>query len=229
MSTKLPRLGKIRFFTTYKPDHENPKNMVGVDWVEYSALGQEERSSTTDRISRLSSFLDGDDRTNPSIGLAKLRWEIIGPAYDAWKKGNELPVNGTPLAAWNGLTPEQAELFKSKGIRTVEDIAEMPEVVRTRIPLPGLGDIMANAKRYVLSADSRIVAEQLRRNESDIDAAKAELADKDEQIRALMSKVDQLVDMVATGKAADEDGEETEGEAPVGERVKRKYTRRVAA
>jgi hypothetical protein len=26
------------------------------------------------------------------------RWSIVEPAYKAWKKGEEVPENGTPLA-----------------------------------------------------------------------------------------------------------------------------------
>ena len=36
------------------------------------------------------------------------RWEVVGPAYDAWRVGNAVPETGTPLGAWSGVTQDQA-------------------------------------------------------------------------------------------------------------------------
>jgi hypothetical protein len=34
------------------------------------------------------------------------RVDVLKPYYDNWKAGQAAPVNGTPLAAWPGATPQ---------------------------------------------------------------------------------------------------------------------------
>ena len=50
---------------------------------------------------------------NPSHYALIKRWEVVGPAYEAWKKGQEVPEDGTPLAAWPGVSPEIAQRLRS--------------------------------------------------------------------------------------------------------------------
>lgn len=48
-------------------------------------------------------------------------------AYDAWKQGEELPEQGTPIKGWPVLSPGAQKNLIAAGIRTVEDLAEIPE------------------------------------------------------------------------------------------------------
>lgn len=45
--------------------------------------------------------------------------------YEAWKEGQELPVNGTPIKGWPMISPAQQQILLSCRIRTVEDLAGM--------------------------------------------------------------------------------------------------------
>mgnify|MGYP001597732702 CR=1 FL=1 len=45
--------------------------------------------------------------------------------YDAFKKGQELPVDGTPILGWGMISPAQQKILISCRIRTVEDLAAM--------------------------------------------------------------------------------------------------------
>lgn len=48
-------------------------------------------------------------------------------AYEAWKKGLEIPLEGTALRDWPGLSPAIMRTLQDVGIRTVEDVAGMNE------------------------------------------------------------------------------------------------------
>lgn len=167
-----PMIAVQKFWTEYKQNKTNPKEMIGIDMVAYGPVGQLDRTINISKVSTLSKImpLQGNEQ-NPAVAMAHARWDAIKPRYDAWKTGNELPIQGTPLAAWNGVTPEQAEILKASNIRTVEEIAELNDATRARIPLPGLQDLIGSAKRYVASSDF-------------VQYQKA-LADKDEQIKRL--------------------------------------------
>lgn len=93
-----------RFFTQFSPapTPENPEAMRAVDWVEYGPVGSLDKCTTIDKVSRLRAVVK-DTGSNPVAAMASAKWRAIEPFYDAWKKGNELPEHGTPLAAWNGV------------------------------------------------------------------------------------------------------------------------------
>lgn len=167
-----PILAVQKFWTEYKQDKKNPDKMIAIDMVAYGPIGQLDRTINIEKVSRLSKImpLQGNEQ-NPAVAMAHARWDSIRPRYEAWKTGNELPMQGTPLAAWNGVTPEQADILKASNIRTVEEVAELNDATRARIPLPGLQELIGSAKRYVAS--------------SDFAQFQKTLVDKDEQIRRL--------------------------------------------
>ena len=58
--------------------------------------------------------------------------------YAEWKKGNEMPENGTPLKMWPAITPADIAVLHAAKIHTVEDLAVLPE--------SGFGSIGMNAR-----------------------------------------------------------------------------------
>lgn len=48
-------------------------------------------------------------------------------SYEAWKKGEELPPEGTPIKTWPVASPAQIKDILAVGIRTVEDLAKLPD------------------------------------------------------------------------------------------------------
>lgn len=53
--------------------------------------------------------------------------------YEFWKKGQDIPVDGTALAQWPGLSPAQIKNFNNINVRTVEDIASANEETLSRM------------------------------------------------------------------------------------------------
>lgn len=99
--------------------------------------------------------------------IMRARWDVIGPKYNAWKKGEEVPESGTPLGAWAGLSADQAKYLKAMGIVTVEQVAEMNDSAIERLPFPGRRDLPKLAKTFLAS-----------KGEADLAAKNAELQER---------------------------------------------------
>lgn len=59
-------------------------------------------------------------------------------AYRAWKSGQELPLEGTPIKGWAVISPAQAETIVRAGVRTVEDLSTANAEACTRIGMGGI-------------------------------------------------------------------------------------------
>lgn len=175
MATSAPFV-VYRFWTEYPVDKATGQPKA-IDWVEYGPIGAPDRVRNTDKVSRILNVRDVPLDTNPAAGLAKVRADYIGTLYRAWKDGQELPETGTPLAAWNGVTKEQADILRTKGFKTVEDVAGMTDTHIQNVPLPGLRALIEGAKRFMTAADSTRVA--------------AELAQRDEELARLRADAEE--------------------------------------
>lgn len=58
--------------------------------------------------------------------------------YEAWKQGQELPVEGFPIKGWGQISPAQQETLVQMNIRTVEDLAAVNDEGLRRIGMSGL-------------------------------------------------------------------------------------------
>jgi hypothetical protein len=88
-------------------------------------------------------------------------WTQIEPAYKAWKAGMEIPLDGTPLAAWAGVTPEQIEVLRGVGVKTIQNVANMTESQMMKIMLPGLRNLKQTAIEYLESRAATAQAEEV--------------------------------------------------------------------
>jgi hypothetical protein len=48
-------------------------------------------------------------------------------SFKAWKEGEEEPLNGTSVKLFPVLTPSQLKTLQSAGIKTIEDLAQIPD------------------------------------------------------------------------------------------------------
>jgi len=103
------------------------------------------------------------------------RWEVVGPAYDAWRVGNAVPETGTPLGAWSGVTQDQAALLRGMGILTVEHVRDMGEGALTRLPFPGARQLPKLAGDFLSGRDA---------------------ADKDRQIAEMQERMAAMEEML---------------------------------
>jgi len=134
-----------KFWTQYrtgKPD---------VDYVEIRIPGDKH----TTAVHRVRDIMPPEDidANSESHQYLMERWQIIGPAYEAWKAGETVPESGTPLAAWAGVSPEQAGVLRSLGIRTVEEVADMNDSMIGQVKFPNARKIPEMARAYLKGKD----------------------------------------------------------------------------
>lgn len=217
-------LAVYRFYTVYKPafeeiEHTNPvtgetslkrKPLPGqtreVHMVEYGPLGSD-KTRVTASVESLRRVRDmSEAQQNPSILMAAQRWAAIEPYYAAWLQGQQPTPDGTPLAAWSGVSPEQAESLKMRGIHTVQQLAALNDSHFEKYGIQGLRALADNAKRFIATLDSRVLEDKL--------------AEKDLQIASLTDTVEEMKTMLAelmAGKIQTGEGghsEQTENARP---------------
>lgn len=172
----------LRFWTEYRPDGVDDKGspkLREIDMVAYAPLGKSNMATMVEAVSRLAKVAPIEPGTdNPAVLMAHARWKIIKAHYDAWKQGNEVVVNGTPLGAWPALTGEQVQALKTMGLRTVEEIRDASESIVTRFPFPNAREIQRQAGMFLTAFDKDKVSRDLK-------AMQDAMADKDAQLEEM--------------------------------------------
>jgi hypothetical protein len=187
----------IKFWTEYK---RSAGGLKAIDKVEYCAVGMASKSTTVARIADLRRIREAPDPDDVASNIARDRWMFVERHYDAWKAGQEAPEHGTPLAAWPGITAEQAEVMRTAGLRSVEDIASATDSVINRINLPGVRDVQASAKLFLGSLDTQRTADAL--------------AEKDKQISVLSEQLEELRQIVLAQGRGDDEAPKRRGRPP---------------
>lgn len=126
---------------------------------------------------------ENDDHVRQNRIPAKWRdgWKA---SYEAWKNGQELPVDGTPIKGWGVISPAQTANLLAIGIKTVEDLARVNDEGVRRIGM-GAIDLKNRAQAWLKTADRAKTTQELA-------ALKADNARQAEQIKQLADTVDQL-------------------------------------
>lgn len=135
----------VKFYTEYRTGKDP------VDWVVLAPMGEDfTRTQTPHSVRKLDpEGFPEEKRRGDSYQLAVARWETIGPAYEAWKRGNAIPEHGTPLEAWAGATAELVAALKANDIRTVEELAAVSETAATRIRVPNIRQLRDTAQKFL--------------------------------------------------------------------------------
>lgn len=169
---------------------------VPVDMVEISntRLVQENGSYASSTWHRVDRIRPGEDPKTPEKdAMFQARWNVVGPAYEAWKIGQAVPETGTPLGAWHGVSTEQADAIRRSGITTVEALAEMSEDMLRRPALPGMRQLREAARKWI--------------------AGKADM-ERDREMEAMKAQLEVAMEMLAEARAKDPADAEGEPEAP---------------
>lgn len=176
---QLPSVRVIKFRTTY---HKVPgqEELVARDWVTYSPM-HDPKSMTEEMIKVLrppEEVTEEEANKAEKYFLMRELWKQIEPAYNAWKKGLEIPLDGTPLSAWAGVTPEQIDILKGAGVKTVQNVANMTEAQMNKIMLPGLRNLKSTAIEYLASREKTAQAEEVADLKAKLEALSAMMAEK---------------------------------------------------
>lgn len=173
------------------------------DYVHVYQIGMSQRSKTPLRMADVLRVREDGDPDNPAWLAAKIRRDTILPAYEAWKENKELKVDGTPIGAWPGISPDQAAALQSVGLRSVEEVANVNDSLLSKIPFPNARSLKQLAEAFLGSRDQAKVA--------------ADLAEKDRQMAEMREQLEEMRQIVLAQQAAiasDEDAPKRRGRPP---------------
>lgn len=177
-----------KFETRYKGDK-------GQDWVLVSPTGEVgNKCQTWHPVKHIMPPQEVSEDDGLSVKDMRAKWEIIGPAYNAWKEGNEIPENGTALVAWPALDAGKIEALKRAGVRTVEEVRLMNDATVKALPFPDARKLPALAATWLDGRGSAEMAETLESQREQMEQMAQMIADlqadKEKPKRGRPPKVD---------------------------------------
>lgn len=158
-------------------EYEKTGKMVPEDWVTVAPPGQLDRQVTPHKIADIMKIKGSGASNHPaSDSMVQFR-DFILERYNLWKKGEEAPINGTPLVAWNALDAEEVAAFKKAGIHTVEEIRDMNDTLIGKVQVARPREKKVLAARFLDAADQNRAASELKRRDDEMEALKAQIAE----------------------------------------------------
>lgn len=177
---------------------------VYVDYVQYGPAGEFNSTVIEEKVARLKPREEDAIEREERFYAMKAKWDVIAPAYEAWKSGNTVPEGGTPLSAWSGLTPDAVKVLKMAGVKSVEELSELSDSVLTSIRLPDMRNLRKQAGLFLQSKDQSVVVEQIKQRDAQIEVM-------EQQIRELMALVSEATEPSKKDKAGKPQEVQAEG------------------
>ncbi|WP_448206489.1 hypothetical protein [Azospirillum sp. sgz302134] len=119
-------------------------------------------------------------------------YDAFKRAYDAWKEGQEPPVDGTPLAAATCFTPAEVKQAQAAGVRSIEDLAAFPDGQLGRLGMGGR-KLKDKAAAWLASHnDTGRIAEELAALKVTAQQLADAVTDRDEKIKELEAQIKAL-------------------------------------
>lgn len=165
-----PMIGLVDFWKDYIPCTDGSGKLDEVVWVRWARKGT--TSTTEDKVSRLM-------KTNPVV------WSELERHYKAWKEGNEVKIDGTPLEVCNFITKEQLKFIKSIRIYSCEEFANCSDSLLAKINFPGVRGLKEKVKLFVNSSANNATTNQI----AELTARMERLAQENAEQRELIEKL----------------------------------------
>lgn len=130
---------------------------------------------------------------NVSAGRLPSRWrDNYKQQYEAWKRNEDVPLDGTPIKGWPLLSPAQQANLIAINVRTVEDLAAINDEGQKRYGMGAL-DLKNKAQAWIKSASSlgSVVQENASLKARVTDQEKT-IQSMSEQLQELSARLDQL-------------------------------------
>lgn len=163
-----------------------------VDWVHYAPAHAPLTASTWDRVRQINpNDMETVPKSKEKLEYMKMKWSFIEPHYEAWKKGHEISINGTPLGMWAGITAEKAEVLRRYGIHSVEEVANLGESHLDKIPLPSMRSLRKEAKAFLENRGAADAAAREAARDDTISALQAKIDEQNERMAAMMDLLEQ--------------------------------------
>lgn len=118
-------------------------------------------------------------------------------AYAAWKRGEDVPLNGTPIKGWQMASPAMQKNITSANVLTVEDLAVCNDEALHRIGM-GAVDMKQKAVAWLKAAkDTGVVAQENAGLHAKLKALETQISQLTEQNKVLREENKQLTKGVA--------------------------------
>lgn len=114
--------------------------------------------------------------------------------YDAWVKGEEAPLKGTPIKDWPPLSPAQRTNLLTARIYTVEDLANASESALTMLQMGGR-ELQQKAANWLKSAtDLGKITEEISSLQSANKRLEATILNQEKTIKGLRVELSSLLE-----------------------------------
>jgi hypothetical protein len=191
---RMPFIVPEEFWIDYETQADGSTRAV--EWVRWVKKGMQNPATIVEKISRLSKPAKN--------GQVALEWQVLKSYYDSWKSGQSAPIDGTPLAAWPGATPQLVKALTPCNIRSVEDLAEMEDAAIARVSIPGLRDKQKQAKAFL----------EAKATTAGVSAELVELRDKLESRDREVQELRELIEKFAIKKDEADEAPKRRGRPP---------------
>ncbi len=119
---------------------------------------------------------------------------------EAWRKGQEMPLNGAAIRGWGVISPAQQEMLIRLNILTVEDLAGINDEGAKNIGMGSL-DLKNKAKAWLAQlADKGPLTQKIAAVENENATLKSSIATLEAQVKALMADRPQQTSRKASPK-----------------------------
>lgn len=111
--------------------------------------------------------------------------------YSAWKDGIDAPLDGTPILGWTVIAPAAQKMLIQAGIRTVEDLASIPEADMASIGMGAIGYRQKAVAWLETASNIGKAAEKMAAMEIQMAEAARIMKEQAEAIKSLQAKIPQ--------------------------------------
>lgn len=115
-------------------------------------------------------------------------------SYEAWKSGQTLPEEGTPIKSWPVATPAQIKDMLAVGIRTVEAMAALPD---NELSVLGIGALGLKQKAIAWLQTSKDTGKAVQ----ELVALRQQLADMSRTLQEQAQEISMLRAQIPSAKA----------------------------
>lgn len=191
---RLPFIVPEEFWIEYEPQEDGSQKAI--EWVRWVKKGMQTPATCVEKCSRLFK----PNKNGQLIPEAV----VLKPYYDSWKAGQSAPINGTPLEAWPGATPQLVKALSPANIRSIEDLAEMEDSAISRLAIPGLRDKQKQARAYLEAQKTTAV----------VSGEVLKLRDRNESLEREVKELRDLIERFAIKKEQEGDAPKKRGRPP---------------
>lgn len=131
--------------------------------------------------------IPGDKHTSIHTPVTDFHEWRFPKEYEAFKRGKDAEVVGTPLAMWPALQPSQVAELKHQGVRTIEQLASLSDSVSGS--LRGFYALKSKAQQFLDDAKDKNAAAVVRAQMDEQEARhKAELKAMEDRLAVMLQE-----------------------------------------